>query len=379
MSSNDKISNESLERERERREIEKLIKEGHCSTVKICYFLLRKNPNKFLKISELMDLVKKTYPEFIQNRLQANLEWSIKNGKEPRLKTEKDVFQQMTSELFSGNFHSKTGISKTKDSSGYVVFKYEPSTETNITTKNATKNVITKTLHQSVQTSNDKTNCDDQSRKNEEKNYNKRNNDNCHEKHRREEDYYQDICNILFEKEIIYPKIIDALKSSNKYGRGSAEWLHPDIVGVKDTIKDFKSNVKEISDDKKRLEIYSFEVKKDLSMSNLKQYFFQALSNSSWANYGYLVFVEEINEQDKRLMEELQTLCSSYNIGVIKINVETKSMKTLFYANKRELNWKMINRIAEENNSDFNKFLKNISTFYKTQELEEFHYDIDVD
>ena len=34
-----------------------------------------------------MDLVKKTYPEFIQNRLQANLEWSIKNGKEPRLKT----------------------------------------------------------------------------------------------------------------------------------------------------------------------------------------------------------------------------------------------------------------------------------------------------
>ena len=35
--------------------------------------------------------------------------------------------------------------------------------------------------------------------------------------------------------------------------------------------------------------LWSFEVKKELNVSNARKSFFQAVSNSSWANEGYLV------------------------------------------------------------------------------------------
>jgi hypothetical protein len=40
------------------------------------------------------------------------------------------------------------------------------------------------------------------------------------------------------------------------------------------------------------LKFYSFELKKELTFSNLRESFFQAVSNSSWAHEGYLVAAE---------------------------------------------------------------------------------------
>lgn len=43
---------------------------------------------------------------------------------------------------------------------------------------------------------------------------------------------------------------------------------------------------------------------------------FQAVSNSSWANEGYLVVLQEI---DSEVLSELRRLNQSFGIGVIKL------------------------------------------------------------
>ena len=66
--------------------------------------------------------------------------------------------------------------------------------------------------------------------------------------------------------------------------------------------------------------LYSFELKLEINFSNLRKCYFQAVSNSSWANYGYLV-VENINLFDIDLMNECYRLTEEFRIGLIKIDI----------------------------------------------------------
>jgi hypothetical protein len=63
--------------------------------------------------------------------------------------------------------------------------------------------------------------------------------------------------------------------------------------------------------------VFSFELKKSLSFGNLREAFFQAVSNSSWANEGYLVAAEI--SQDEDFLSELRRLSSSFGIGVVQL------------------------------------------------------------
>lgn len=93
----------------------------------------------------------------------------------------------------------------------------------------------------------------------------------------------------------------------------------------------------------------------------MREYFFQTVSNSSWANYSYLV-AEDVND---KAMDELQLLCSSFNIGYIQLNKEEpKESQIVIKAPKTTLDWNMINRIANEN-KDFQKYLDNITLVYQ--------------
>lgn len=68
------------------------------------------------------------------------------------------------------------------------------------------------------------------------------------------------------------------------------KWIHPDIVGVKFSKRHNKACdalFKAVSR-KENMCLYSYELKKAIhSDYELKKCFFQAVSNSSWANYGY--------------------------------------------------------------------------------------------
>ncbi len=95
---------------------------------------------------------------------------------------------------------------------------------------------------------------------------------------------------------------------------GECRWNYPDIVGVYFPYnKYFPYNGYEEETLKflhhtgqKRHKLFSFELKKDLSLSILKKSYFQAVSNSTWANEGYLVVFEIEGKNKDKVLDELK-------------------------------------------------------------------------
>ena len=153
-------------------------------------------------------------------------------------------------------------------------------------------------------------------------------------------------------------KTINQSKSP-RCGEGKNEWIHPDIVGVYLPFKDFTYSTRSFQ---KRLywsavKFFSFELKRAITLSDCKQYFFQAVSNSSWANEGYLVALL-IDEGNEDLMMELKRLSNSFGIGIIKLTPgKEEEGKILFPARIREeLDWETLDNLMQ--NKDFEKFMK---------------------
>ena len=177
-----------------------------------------------------------------------------------------------------------------------------------------------------------------------------------------EHDLYPILTEYLKQNDLI-AKRIDEKKGSNKNESGSNKWLYPDIVAVENLIKDWDKITMECAKDYyiKKTKIYSYEVKKIINRSNVREAYFQAVSNSTWANFGYLV-ATEINQN---AMKELEILNALYGIGVIVLKENVSESYTYLQAKEREdLDWNIINRLVSEN-SDFRDFIKAISTFYR--------------
>ena len=158
------------------------------------------------------------------------------------------------------------------------------------------------------------------------------------------------------EKRGIHSKTIYHEKSNQ--GDKGQTWLHPDVVGVKFAM--FKKNsTKDIlrsTNIEESFDIYSYELKIKIDTdNNLKKYFFQALSNSSWANYGYLVALE-INPDR---MEELERLSSMFGIGVIQLSTNASNSKVVFPSTKRKIDFRSIDKLSEIN-AEFEQFIKDI-------------------
>ena len=133
----------------------------------------------------------------------------------------------------------------------------------------------------------------------------------------KERDLHHSLENFLKTKNII-PKTIYHEKSLKSE---SLKWLHPDVVGYKNILINKLEKIKDASNlmNLRQIEIYSYEIKKTLKLDNLRNYYYQAVSNSSWANYGYLA-VQEIDEYDSELLDEVKKLNIKYKIGLIKID-----------------------------------------------------------
>ncbi|WP_196426505.1 hypothetical protein [Piscirickettsia salmonis] len=102
-------------------------------------------------------------------------------------------------------------------------------------------------------------------------------------------------------------------------------------------------------------------------MGNVRKSFFQAVSNSSWANEGYLV---ARSIADSRAYQELRMLSALHGIGVILLSVENPSESELLLpAQKRSvIDWQSVNRIVEEN-ADFKDFIDLVANYYQTDRL----------
>lgn len=162
----------------------------------------------------------------------------------------------------------------------------------------------------------------------------------------------------------LYCKTINANTSKNTK-RGLNEWIHPDIVGIHFPFEDFDKNTLDLLQNlsSPSYKIYSFELKKFINNANLKECYFQAVSNSSWANEGYLVAFEI--KDDDEVQNELARLNASFGIGVI----ELKSDEIKFEAKSKELDIDTLDMLIRKN-KDFKEFITNVNKDIQTNDPE---------
>ncbi|EAM1380471.1 HrgA protein [Salmonella enterica] len=184
-----------------------------------------------------------------------------------------------------------------------------------------------------------------------------------------EHELYPLLIDYLSEEEELLCRRIDEKRSSNNKGLGANHWLYPDIVALQPLDKGWDTVVQNcVRYSEGRLtRLWSFEVKRQLNRSNVRECFFQAVSNSSWAHFGYLV-ATEINEDKQRGVErELQMLCALHGIGVILLNPQDPgNSQTLIPARERtSIDWQSVNRLVIEN-KDFKEFIDLVSDYHQT-------------
>lgn len=170
-----------------------------------------------------------------------------------------------------------------------------------------------------------------------------------------ERDLHKLLCSSLRVKNI-YAKTIFHEKTLKK-ADPALIWVHPDIVGVE--IERFENDttlsILKAVEPSEIVKIYSFELKKNIESDNqLKQYFFQALSNSSWANYGYLV-AYDISES---LNDEMSRLNEAFGIGIIKM--DAREYQVLFPARERKLDYNTIEKLNGIS-PDFKEFISHVA------------------
>ncbi len=169
-----------------------------------------------------------------------------------------------------------------------------------------------------------------------------------------------------------YSKTLDHKKTSKKY---YGEWIHPDMVAFHFPVEEFKSEVYDLSVAMKEspIGLISFEIKKKLSFGNLRESFFQAVSNSSWAHEGYIVTAELSTEPD--FIRELARLSNSFGIGVILLDInDPNDSEILMEAEQKdELDWDTINKLAI--NPDFMEFLVRVRKDVEAKEIRKEWYD----
>lgn len=155
-------------------------------------------------------------------------------------------------------------------------------------------------------------------------------------------------------------------ESSKKEEKGKNKWNYPDIVGVRfpfDNEKmsgatlDLLQNINQI-----QYKLYSFELKIIINFSNLKECYFQAVSNSSWANEGYLV----VFDIDEEVIDELKRLNASFGIGVIQLDIEELKPKVILPSSQRDIDIETLNMLVKDS-PDFRNFIEDINRHIKAK------------
>lgn len=172
----------------------------------------------------------------------------------------------------------------------------------------------------------------------------------------------------------IYSKTI--FHEQSTFGKDNNQiWTHPDMVGIKflnlqtKVSQNFLKSINQID----TFKLSSYEIKKEINSDpELKKAFFQAVSNSSWANYGYLVAFEFRDS----LKEEMERLSLSFGIGIIELNANPYQSKVLFPSKYRDLDFKTIDKLCNIN-KEFAKFIEQVEKlltaedrYYKSTEKE---------
>lgn len=181
-----------------------------------------------------------------------------------------------------------------------------------------------------------------------------------------EHDLYPKLMQFLAQEWDLYCLRIDEKRSKNNRDNKGNQWLHPDIVAMQTMDKQWAEDIRQCVKlgSGQNAALWSFEVKLVLNGANVRESFFQAVSNSSWANEGYLVTAAIVGEHTE---EELRILSALHGIGVIVLNTDDLSESEILLPAKRktEIDWQSVNRIVEQN-SDFATFIEYVAIYYQS-------------
>lgn len=183
-----------------------------------------------------------------------------------------------------------------------------------------------------------------------------------------EHDLYPMLIEFLNKDMGLFCQRIDERRSVNSQGSGGNHWLHPDIVAMEPLDQSWDESVRICvrNGNDKSVRLWSFEVKKELTRGNVRKCFFQAVSNSSWANYGYLV----ATSMSTGVEPELQMLSSLHGVGVLLLDVEDLYNSQILIPAKEKANvdWLSANRIVGEN-IDFKNYIEQVGIYHQTGKL----------
>lgn len=163
----------------------------------------------------------------------------------------------------------------------------------------------------------------------------------------------------------IYSKTV--FHEQSTFGKDSNQvWTHPDMVGIRFlnlSSKVGQTFLKSI-DRTATFTLTSYEIKKEITTdTELKKAYFQAVSNSSWANYGYLVAFEFGDS----LMDEMERLNQSFGIGILKLSANPYESKVLFQPKQRALDFKTIDKLCTIN-AEFERFIEQTEKLMNAEE-----------
>lgn len=190
-----------------------------------------------------------------------------------------------------------------------------------------------------------------------------------------EEKLYDPLCRYLRREQNVYANRIDERKGSNAKGKGGNHWLFPDIAGFRPISKGWDNKQREIMKlvGGSQIEFWSIEVKKELTTRNLRESYFQAVSNSSWANLGYLAAPFDVGQMRNEMFEELQMLSDLHGIGLMRLEMsgegDNLQGEIIFPARRKEhADWTSLNRLTQEN-SGLMDLVENVEIYLKAGRL----------
>ncbi len=157
-------------------------------------------------------------------------------------------------------------------------------------------------------------------------------------------------------------------------------WLFPDIVGVEDLRDGWHTEMREFANKHgaPRCRLWSFEVKLLVNRANLRDCYLQAVSNSSWANRGYLVAAEISSEDITR--DELAILAETHGIGAIELDLnDIANSRIIVPAKERvKIDWRACERLFSAN-FDFQVFIKKVLWLHQTNEFPSTGWLVDIE
>ncbi len=179
----------------------------------------------------------------------------------------------------------------------------------------------------------------------------------------KERDLHPLLCTYLRHNDVLAKTILhECSKGSDEHQK----WVHPDMVGVK--FAKFENKVvsglyKELNGER-TAELYSYELKREIKTDHdLKKCYFQAVSNSTWANYGYLVAFE-IGDN---LREEIERLNAAFGIGVIELKANPYSSRVLYAAKRNEVEFRTLDKLCKIN-KNLEELIDKVNSMLTVQE-----------